>query len=550
MLRIPRPRPAEFAGAVLSAVFAGATLVWLLLDRLPPNWDDAWYLTNSLTVYDSLAHGGIIGFLAKLNSVFGFKAPLIAALPAPFYLLFGRRWHAAYLVNIAGMLLLFWVLYRIGSRWWSERAGLLAVIIAGTMPLLYGLSHWYLVEYPLAALLAFSIWLLIESAGFERRGMTLCFGVAFGMGMLLKVSFAAFILPAFLYLWAGSRRRLRSLALAALPCLLLALPWYAGHLRPVIRNALDAGFGQPAAVQGTGPIFALHTMTAYVSHVIVGGTSEYYAALTILLVFWTACRPAGRLWFQSLPKKPAAVLLFWLSPFALFLLGGNKDIRYIAPVLPAFALLAACLLDSALPRTFLGASLAFLLLGFPVVHLFSVSFGVPYLSHELTYARLFSREPWPLDEILKAIAANTRLRPGEKELLLVGADRAAFNANNVELTVTALQLPFHVETTAHEKDLDTLRLRLAQASYFLYKDGGEPESPAFNPYVAELARIVTNDARYTEILSLRLPDGGVARIFKNSTNHGAVPMAISQPSGPTAINPASPATLESSDHRR
>lgn len=141
-----------------SPVARKATIVWLLLDRLPPNWDDAWYLTNSLTVYDSLAYGGIVGF------VFGFKAPLIAALPTPFYLLFGRRWHAAYLVNTVSMLVLFWVLYRIGSRWWSERAALLAIIVAGTMPLLYGLSHWYLVEYPLAALLGLSIWLLIESA--------------------------------------------------------------------------------------------------------------------------------------------------------------------------------------------------------------------------------------------------------------------------------------------------------------------------------------------------------------------------------------------------
>jgi len=168
-----------------------------------------------------------------------------------------------------------------------------------------------------------------------------------------------------------------------------------------------------------------------------------------------------------------------------------------------------------------------LLLGVPVVQFFSVSFGVPYRASDLGYARCFVPEPWPLDEILKVIAANTILRPGEREMLLVGTDRAGFNADNIELTVTALQLPFNVETTAHEKDFDALKLRLAQASYFLYKDGGEAESPDFNPYLAQLVPLVISDSRYTEILVRRLPDGGIARIFKNSTTRN--PAAPSRP---------------------
>jgi 4-amino-4-deoxy-L-arabinose transferase-like glycosyltransferase len=515
-----KPTRTAILAGILCAVFAGATVLWLSLDRAPPNWDDAWYLTNSLTVYDSLAHGGIGGYAARLNSVFGFKAPLIAALPAPFYLLFGRRWHAAFLVNIVCMLALSWVLYRIASRWWSERAALLAVTIAGTMPLLYGLSRWYMLEYPLAALAAISILLLIESASFERRGMALSFGAACGMGMLLKVTFAAFILPVFLYVWAASRNRLRSLVLTALPCVILAMPWYAGHLRRTLAYVLDSGYGFGAAVQGTGPIFAPRTITTYLSHVIISGISEYYAALSIPLILWSACRPAGRSWFHSLPKQSAAMLLLWLAPFAIFLFGGNKDIRFIAPILPAFALIMACLLDAALPRNALGACLAFFLLVFPVAQLFAVSFGVPWRANGLTYARRFTRETWPHDEMLKAIAANTSLRPGEKAMLLVGTDRAGFNANNVELTVTALQLPFDVETTAYERDFDVLLRRLAQASYFLYKEGGEPESPAFNPYFNELVRHARQDGRYTPLpYERRLPDGGVARILKNSAGH-------------------------------
>jgi hypothetical protein len=52
---------------LIAAVFATTTLVWLYVDRTPPNWDDAWYLTNSLTVYDALTHDGVVGYLTKVN---------------------------------------------------------------------------------------------------------------------------------------------------------------------------------------------------------------------------------------------------------------------------------------------------------------------------------------------------------------------------------------------------------------------------------------------------------------------------------------------------
>jgi hypothetical protein len=518
---MPAPAGSGLVCLLLGAVFAASTLVWLALDRLPPNWDDAWYLTNSLTVYDALAHGGVAGYLAKLNSVFGFKAPLIAGLPTPFYLLFGRRWHAAYLVNIASMLVLFAALYRIAKRWWNARAAVYAIAISGAMPLLYALPRWYLVEYVLTALLGAAICVLIESDGLKRDGYTVLFGALCGFGLLLKISFPLFILPPFVYIWIRSGHRARPLLLSALPCLVLALPWYAGHLRPTLANALDAGFGAPAAIQGTGPIFSLRTIVTYLSHVAADGVSYYFFFLALLLSLWAIFR--RHLLLSSVTNAAWPLLVAWLLPFVVFVFGGNKDVRYIAPVLPAAALVLAFLLDFTLPRTRPGAVAGGLLLAFPMLQMFAVSFGIPYAAAERGYARRFDRQPWPLDQILKLMAAHSSLghvaKDGEKELLLVGADRGAFNANNVELAVVALRLPFTVETTAHEKDLATLRQRLGQSSFFLYKEGGEPESPAFNPYADDLARSVASDPRFHKIpYDRRLPDGGFARIYQNQAS--------------------------------
>ena len=507
-----RPESSSLVCGLLGCVFAASTLLWLKLDRTPPNWDDAWYLTNSLAVYDALTQGGVVGYLTKLNSVFGFKAPLIAALPTGFYLLLGRHWHAAYLVNIVAMWALFAALYRIAKRWWSARAAVFAIAIAGTMPLLYGLARWYMVEYVLTALVAVAACVLIESDGLKRERHVVLFGAICGLGLLLKISFPLFILPLFVYIWVTSDRRGRPLLLAALPCLFLALPWYAGHFKATVANALDAGFGAPAAIQGTGPVFSISTITTYFSHVAENGISWYFCFLAVAL---SLCAVVRR---QPTKKTAAPLLLAWLLPLVFFVFGGNKDVRYIAPVLPAAALVLAGLLDAALPRSGKGLAAASILLAFPMLQMFAISFGVPYTTKDGGYARRFSREAWPHDEILKLLAANTSLRYGEKRMLLMGADRGSFNADNLELSVVALRMPFNVETTAHEKQLETLRQRLAQTDFFIYKEGGEPESPAFNPHIDELVRSVVDDRRFQRIpYGRRLPDGGIAHIYKNLT---------------------------------
>ncbi len=275
---------------------------------------------------------------------------------------------------------------------------------------------------------------------------------------------------------------MRPLVLALIPCLILAVPWYAGHFQSTVANALDAGFGMPAEIQGTGDIFSIHAISTYFSHVAKDGVSWFFVILAVPLCAVAAFRMRRQGDTFALNVSELEVLLAWLFPFVIFAFAGNKDIRYIAPVLPAAALLLAFLLDFALPAKLWATALGCTLLLIPVVQMFAVSFGIPYETAGGVYARRYDRDSWPQEEMLKLLAGDTRIKPGDKALVLVGVDRALLNANNVELTSVTLQLPFNVETTAHEKDPGTLRARLAQASWFIYKTGGEPESAAFNPF--------------------------------------------------------------------
>jgi len=83
----------------------------------------------------------------------------------------------------------------------------------------------------------------------------------------------------------------------------------------------------------------------------------------------------------------------------------------------------------------------------------------------------------------------------------------------------ALQLPFRVETTAHTRSLAAALERLEHADFFLYEDGGEPESPVFNPYISDLVRQVRSGERFVELpFATFLPDGGVIRVFRRSSD--------------------------------
>ena len=57
---------------------------------------------------------------------------------------------------------------------------------------------------------------------------------------------------------------------------------------------------------------------------------------------------------------------------------------------------------------------------------------------------------------------------------------------------------------------------MAQAAFFVYKEGGEAESPDFNPYLGDLARSLADNREFQRIpYDRRFPDGGIARIYKN-----------------------------------
>jgi hypothetical protein len=447
------------------------------------------------------------------------KPPLIAALPTPVYLMFGRKPRAAYAINLVFLLIVLSALYWLGKRYASPRAGLLAVFIAGTMPMIYGLSRWFLVECGLTAIVCVAICLLAEWNKFDGAGKGLLLGATCGLGLLMKASFPLFVAIPILYFIL--KMRPRALFAAAASAAFIAAPWYLVNWRAAFQTALNAGSASTAKIYRTGAAFSIADIWNYCVNLANTGPALYFVALPILAVaFLRIVQPAG--------KRGLLLCALWASPILLLIFGHYRELRYAAPCLLALALALGILLDAALrQRLLLTGSITAVLLALPLLSMLQTSFGIfgdrrmemgglLFVAPRFDYARMFRRPEWPQREILADIYRTSSFAGGETKPVVLGTDSVRFNADNFRLAALQSRLPFEISTTAYESDAGKLPALLDNAAFFVYKEGGEDEAPSFNTQRAAALADVRESGRFVELpIARTLPDGGVAHVFAN-----------------------------------
>jgi 4-amino-4-deoxy-L-arabinose transferase-like glycosyltransferase len=505
------------ATIIIASLFLCATLAWCLLDRTPPSWDDAYYLTKSLDLYDTLTDKGVVKYAARFLTVMDAKPPLIAALPTPVYLVTGRKFRAAYAVNLLFLAIMFAAIYGIARHYASSRAGLIAVAVAGTMPVIYSLSHWYLVECGLVALVCLFIYLLIgwsdSSPDSSSAGRAMVLGIVFGLGMLMKASFAVYVAIPLAYVALHNRStalRSRSMLWFVITSASLAAPWYLVNARHVIGTALHAGSAETAKVYQTGAAASISAMAGYLFNVAHDAPWLYLAASAALAALVGPSLPRQM-------KQGFLLALLWISPLIFLTASHYRDIRYAAPLYPAAALMFAWLADAAIRKHGAIATIGIVtLLSLGTLSMLQNSFGsydktlqmggLLLDQHRLYYARAYDRSTWPQAEILKNI-------DGKKGSILLGTNSITFNVDNFTLAAVQQRLALDIETTAYITDASVAAEAMSRAAYFVYEDGGVPDQPNFNTFKEFAVKQARDSGRFVELLSRPLPDGGIARVF-------------------------------------
>jgi len=382
-----QPLPWALLPAVTFVGITWVTIIWLALDRAPLFYDPVDHVSSALGFLNDP-----IGYLTREQQWY---PPAIHVLLGIALALTGYELDAAIaIVNVAFFAVLVAATFGIGAELWSRRVGAIAALLVSLYPATFVHLRFPMLDLPLTAMVAASLFALIKSRSFQDRRWSAAFGILAGLGCLTKQSYVFVVaLPVLYVVFTAPRRKrtLVNLAIAALPALLIALPWYLPRLHWFLGYwAQDHALA--AKTEGDPKTFTPLGLLYY----LIGTwhqTSLFFALL------WLLTLP-----FFLRSERRTLVIVWWAGTVGLMSLLVNKDGRFLMPALPAIALMTAAGLCR-LPRS---GAVTVGIAAFGVVQLWAVSFGVGWLP-----------EGAPVSN---GVHLGERLQPFTQNYLLVSAD--------------------------------------------------------------------------------------------------------------------------------
>jgi hypothetical protein len=243
--RIARWSAYAWGAIAATTFFIAVTCWWLTQDRSIPIYDAGSQLETAFRYHNMLQEGDLLGPL-DYNNVYPILAHIVGAVAA----LIGGVNVAAPIVgeNLVFVPLLALGCYKTGRLLYGPLAGMLAVVFVLGAPLLISLFHVFLLDPPLTAMVAVSIWLILASEDFSRVGTSAAAGLAVGLGMNIKVQFALFVVGLIVVLLLhGGWRNWRGFAAFTVVTLAVGLPWYIIHIGELgtLFELASSGGGTP-----------------------------------------------------------------------------------------------------------------------------------------------------------------------------------------------------------------------------------------------------------------------------------------------------------------
>jgi 4-amino-4-deoxy-L-arabinose transferase-like glycosyltransferase len=119
----------------------------------------------------------------------------------------------------------------------------------------------------------------------------------------------------------------------AVPALAIAAPWYLSNFRAVIYFVTEIGYGRIAK------LFEQWSLGQYYFFLINNGMSAYIflsGAIALIVSLFLRFKKAPRVYRHA---DPFVVLVWFLVPLGMFSFSTNREIRYLAPGLPALGIL-------------------------------------------------------------------------------------------------------------------------------------------------------------------------------------------------------------------
>ncbi|MBI2841025.1 MAG: hypothetical protein HYX75_22120 [Acidobacteria bacterium] len=343
---------------ILICVHLGLAVYWMLLDHLPPFWDEAWYLYHGAVQYEAIRRLDVNAWLKAWVELDPNRPSFASTLAVPFYALLGVGDDAGLCVNLIALALLLLSTYGLASRLHGRPAGLLAASCAGGYPLIVGLTHIFMVELIKTAIIALTLLALLKSDGFRVRSWSFVAAIAMACGSVIKVIYPIFVagpwiltaIQAFARRPAAPRRiqgsRIINVAMTVALPLLVAAPWYVTNFRWMMKRSLSASVGQEASLYGPGSPLRPENLYSFFLE-FVGWDLSFAGSLFLAIGLIGLLPRVGRQGHVDDDPRPTPAygVLFLLSSvlagYAFLTSLRNQDHNHVSGLIPAVAVLTA-----------------------------------------------------------------------------------------------------------------------------------------------------------------------------------------------------------------
>ena len=499
----------------------------------PPGWDQSVHLRDSLVYERLLRNPGALSletFRAILRgseeypllTPSGYYPPLVPGVTALLYLAAGRSFETAMATNLVFLALLLAGTWGLGNRMLGRPAGILAALLLLCAPGIRLNAGEYMLDLPLSAMVILSVWALLATEAFSRRGPSLLFGLLCGAGMLAKWSFFLFLaLPVVLALAPGawSRRteapraaRRANLTLALLAGLLLAAPYYAPILPILVKKTVTHAGG---AADGFISPFSRDSVLFHLE-ALPRKLMGYPLAIAV------AAGCLGFPWRRGESRRSGVFLGAWaVSLYLLFTFAvANKQSRYLLPWLPVLVLIGAGGIG-ALGRSAgrWGLPVALTLAALPLA-------GLPGgWSQE-------SKGDWLVRTMVDRLAEDVQGRPAEgkaawklgviPDMRQVNGPTVGYYASRMDLPVTAVQMVNRMKRhVTVEVGLDPFERGDFYQTFddydYLVTKTGESAVPPWEAVVPAMQRYFQErSGEFTALGVYHEPDGSVMTLYRRN----------------------------------
>ena len=294
-------------------------------------WDEMPHLYGGLL----LTHGQVSEYIGT----YGYYPPLYDLVTTGFFQIFGVTVAAGRLAAVTFALLSIWLVFEFAYRTYGPKTALIASILLGSMPGLFWVSRFALLETSLVFFISLTMFFFFTWLRFDQNKALFLSGLALGVGFLAKYQILVagiIMIASILFFFRDKlRARLTKFAILAIIAIVVILPWFLiiglgklGELGYVMQAGGEDRIGY--STRFPLPVFYLIEITWPYNN-----THPIWLTLYILGLLGLG------LWLYRRKNEDKFFLTWFIVVYVFFTLIPNKQWRYITPIFPVLAISAA-----------------------------------------------------------------------------------------------------------------------------------------------------------------------------------------------------------------